>query len=255
MATYDIFGNITLVKFPRDMKLNEKKRYADSFLKEHKSVLTVLEKSDRLKGRLRTPGVKYISGLRTTEALYKENGCAFRFDVSSCYFSPRLSSERAELAKKVKKGESVLVLFGGVGPFAVVIAKTGRPKKVVSVELGKIPSKYAQQNVKTNKVNVNVVQGDVRRILPKMKETFDRVIMARPNLKDSFLDVSYPRVKKGGLLHYYGFYNEEDVNELKELVYSEAHKVGRKIKIIGIKKAGNIGVREYRYRVDIKMLN
>jgi tRNA (guanine37-N1)-methyltransferase len=255
MAGYDILGNIVLMKFPLEMKKSGKLRIAKKFLNEHKNVGTVLEKSGSIHGRLRTPETKYVAGVKTREALYHENGCVFRFDAQTSYFSPRLSSERAELANMVKKGEEVLVLFGGVAPFAIVIAKTKKANRVVSVELGKIPSKYALMNVKSNKVNVEVIQGDVNRVLPKMKDKFDRVIMARPNLKDSFLDVSLPKVLTGGILHYYGFYEEDKINDLKELIETEAKKSGRKIKIIRIKKAGDVGVRKYRYRVDVKMLD
>jgi len=255
MAPYDILGNIVIMKFSRDITSSQKKIVAREFLDTHQNVTTVLEKTDRLKGRLRIPGVKYIAGVKTTEAIYKENGCIFRFDVTSSYFSPRLSTERAELARKIKKGESVLVLFGGVAPFAVVISKTGKPKKVVTIELGKIPSKYAEMNVKSNKVKVQVIQGDVRRLLPKMKEKFDRVIMTRPNLKDDFLDVSLPRVKSGGILHYYGFYSEDRLDDLKRLLITKSFEAKRKIKILNIKKAGDVGVREFRYRVDTKLIN
>lgn len=255
MAPYDVLGNIVLMKFPRETSQIQKRKFANNFMNEHKNIYTVLEKTTKVHGRLRTPGVKYISGIKTNEVIYRENGCVFRFDVSTSYFSPRLSSERLEIAKMVKKGESVLVLFGGVAPFAVVISKTGKAKKVVSVELGKIPSKYALINVKANKVNVEVVQGDVRRILPKMKDKFDRIIMSRPNLKDDFLDVTFTVTKKGSFIHYYGFYEEEKLNELKELIERRAKEAKKKIKILKIKKAGDVGVRVYRYRVDFKILS
>lgn len=255
MRGYDILGNIAIVKFERGTKKRQKKKVADGILETHKNIRTVLEKSDKFKGRLRTLKTNYIAGEKTKEALYKENGCEFRFNVETCYFSPRLSSERKEIADMVEKGEDVLVLFAGVAPFSIVIAKTKKPKRVVSVELGRECSKYAAENARRNKVDVEVVQGDVRKVLPKMKDKFDRVVMARPNLKDDFLDVSYPKVKKGGIVHYYGFYDEKDLDKLKELIESEAKKAKRKIKITGIKKAGDIGVKRYRYRVDVKVMN
>ncbi|MEK6856147.1 MAG: hypothetical protein AABX66_03255, partial [Nanoarchaeota archaeon] len=253
---YDILGNIVIVKFDRKTKVAQKKKWALAFLNERKQVKTVLEKSNKFRGRLRTLTTKFIEGVKTKEVLYRENGCEFRFNTDSCYFSPRLSSERKEIADLVKKNEEVLVLFGGVGPFAIVIAKTGKSKKVVSVELGRECSKYALENVKRNKLEnkVEIIQGDVRRILPKINRTFDRVVMTRPNLKDSFLEVSFPRVKKGGIIHYYGFYREVDLDKMKEMIEKEAKKAERKIKILGIKKAGDIGVRTFRYRVDIKVL-
>jgi len=253
---YDIVGNIAVFKFDWNEKAREKKKKAEKFLKEHKGVRTVLEKVEKFKGRLRVPKTKYIAGEKTKEVLYKENDCVFRFNVDSCYFSPRLSSERKEIADKVKRGENVLVMFGGVAPFAVVIAKKGRAGRVVSVELGRECNKYARENVKRNKLGgkVEVIQGDVRKKVPLLKKKFDRIVMARPNLKDSFLDVAFPRVKKRGAIHYYGFYREEDKAELRELILSEAKKARKKVKILKVKKAGNIAPYAYRYRVDLKVL-
>ena len=257
MAAYDVVGNIVIVKFDRKTKSSEKKKFALKFLKEHGNVRTVLEKSRKFSGRLRTQKTKYIAGERNKESLYKENGCLFRLNVDSCYFSPRLSSERKEIASFVKRGENVLVLFGGVAPFAIVIAKLSKAGKVVNVELGRECSKYAEMNVRLNKISdkVEIVQGDVRKVLKGIKEKFDRIVMARPNLEDSFLDAGFPRVKKGGIIYYYGFYEEENMNKLKELINEEANKAGKKVKILKIKKAGEIGTHKFRYRADIKVLN
>jgi len=148
-------------------------------------------------------------------------------------------------------------LFGGVAPYAIVIAKLSGAKRVVSVELGRECNKYAEINIKRNKLKdrIELIQGDVRVVLPKLKEKFDRIIMARPNLKDSFLDVAFPRIKKGGIMHYYGFYEEDKLNELRELIEREAKRAKKKIKIISLKKAGDIGAYKYRYRLDLKVLN
>jgi tRNA (guanine37-N1)-methyltransferase len=253
----DILGNIAILKFDWQTSMDEKKKDALRFLKEHKGVRTILEKSEKFSGRLRTMKTRYLAGEKNLEALYKENGCEFRFNVESCYFSSRLATERLEIAKMVKKGEEVLVMFGGVAPFAVVIAKLSKAKRVVSVELGKECSKYAKINAKRNKVEgrVEIVQGDVRRVLPKMKEKFDRIVMARPNLKDSFLDAAFLKIRKGGMIHYYGFYEEDKLGEMKKMILDEAGRAGKKIKIVKIKKAGDIGAYRFRYRADILVFN
>ena len=214
---------------------------------------TVLEES-KFKGRLRTKKTTFVFGERTKEVLYRENGCVFRFNVDTCYFSPRLSTERKEIAKKVKRNEEVLVMFGGVAPFAIVIGKHSKAREVVSVELGRACSKYAKENVKRNKLDtVAVVQGDVRKNVPLLKRTFDRIVMARPNLQDSFLDVAFRAIKKGGVIHYYGFYPASEKSKLKAMVVDEAKKARKRIRILRITKAGEIGVKRYRWRVDVKV--
>jgi len=260
MAPYDVIGNIVIVKFNRDAGAREKKKFASRFLKEHKQVTTVLEKIGRVKGRLRTGKTKWIAGAKTREALYRENGCEFRLNVDTCYFSPRLSSERSEIAGFVKQGESVLVMFAGVGVYSVVIGKLSKCSEVVSVELGRECSKYALENVRRNKLTarVRVVQGDVRKVIGKGKkvnERFDRIVMARPNLEDSFLDVAFKNIRDKGIIYYYGFYDEDRLSEMKEMIFKEARKARKKIKIMDVKKAGDIGKGKYRYRADVMVLN
>jgi tRNA (guanine37-N1)-methyltransferase len=256
---YDIIGNVALVKFERGESMKNKKKFAEKLLKSHNNIKTVLEKASKFSGRLRTNKTKFILGENTKEVLYRENGCEFRFNIDTCYFSPRLGSERMEIASLCRKGEDVLVLFGGVAPFAIVISKNSKVNKVVSVELGRACSKYALENVKRNKLigKVEIIQGDVKRILPKINRKFDRIVMARPNLKDDFLESAFKCIKKGGMIYYYGFYDEFEIiaGVLNDLIEMRAKESGKKIKILGIKKAGDIGVRKYRYRADVKVLS
>ena len=252
MAPYDVVGNIVLAKFARDATRKEKKQFAHAFLEAHPHVTTVLEKTGRIKGRLRTPETKWIAGEKTKEALYKENGCVFRFHVDTCYFSPRLADERKQLAGIVKKGERVLVLFGGVAPFAIVIAKAGKAREVVSVELNKSAQRYARENVKRNKVNVHVVQGDVKKALIALG-SFDRIIMTRPNLQETFLRFALRAARKHTVIHYYGFCLETELKSMKEQLLVEARHAHRTLRIVRTKKAGDIGTRKYRYRIDLKV--
>ncbi len=256
MANYDIIGNIAIIKFPRKTNFKTKKKFANLFLKKYKNIRTILEKIDKFSGRLRTQKTKYLAGDKTKEALYKENNCVFRLNVDSCYFSPRLASERKEIALKVKNGENVLVMFGGIAVYAIVISKLSKAKKIISIEISRKCNKYANENVKRNKLNnVDIIQGDVRKKVPLLKEKFDRVIMPRPNLKESFLDLAFSKIKKNGIIHYYGFYKENEENKLKELIENEAKKSKKKIKILKIKKAGEIGIKNFRFRVDFRVLS
>jgi hypothetical protein len=45
---------------------------------------------------------------------------------------------RKNVASFVKKGERVLVMFAGVAPFPIVIAKHSKAKEIYSVELGNV---------------------------------------------------------------------------------------------------------------------
>jgi len=250
MKSYDVIGNIAILKHDKNNK-----KLAKKILRQNKNIRTVLEKKEKVHGRLRTIKTKFLAGEKTKEALYKENNCVFRLNVESCYFSPRLSEERKEIAAKIKKKGNILVLFAGVGPFACVIAKNNPKTSVVSVELGRECCKYALINKRMNKLdNLDVLQGDVKRILPRLKEKFDIIVMPRPQLKDTFLKEALKAARRGSLIYYYGFSREDELPAVEKELYDEAKKIRKKIKILKVKKTGEIAPYKYRFRIEIKVL-
>jgi len=290
---FDILGNIALVKFSRETKLNEKRKFAKKILKENNSVKTILEKTSKFKGRLRKQETKHVLGEKTKEVLYKENGCVFRFNIDSTYFSPRLSSERKEISEKIKKNEEVLVMFSGVNPYGVVIAKNSKAKKVYSIEINREANKYAKLNVSLNKLKdkVHIIQGDIKKIADILSKKqvkkshlvnvngiwkivsglssskkranvnkisipskFDVIVMPRPQLKYSFLKEALILSKKGTRIFYYDFCKLEEIGKVKEKIFLEAKKNKKKIKILKIKKAGEVAPYKFRMRVDFKII-
>lgn len=252
-SSFDIIGSIAIVKFPDGTNQKEKKDTAKKILKDIKHVKTVVEKTERIKGRLRTMKTKFLAGIKTKETIHKESGCFFKINIDKCYFSPRLSNERLEIAREIKQRDRVLVMFSGVAPYPIVIAKIAKPKKVISIELGKECCKYAKENVKLNKLdNVEIIQGDVKRIIPKLakkKIKFDKIVMPRPQLKDSFLHEAFLVSKKGTKIFYYDF--DRDVQNIFEKINLVLKKEKKKIKVVRVKKAGEIAPYRYRWRVDL----
>ncbi len=256
---YDFFGNVVLIKFPKKMSIKDKKMFALKLMSKQNSIKTVLEKSGKFKGRLRKMETKYLAGVKNKEVLYKENGCVFRFNIDSTYFSPRLSNERKEIALNIKENDKVLVMFAGVAPYSIVIAKNSKASKVVSVELNREANKYAKINVELNKLKyiVNVVQGDVKNYALKAKsrkERFDVIVMPRPQLKDSFLDSAFLLSKKNTIIYYYDFCNIKDTDKIINKIQDEAKKAGKNIKILNVKTAGEIAPKKIRIRVDFVVL-
>lgn len=270
---FSVLGNIAVVNFSEDTKIMDKRKFAQKILKEQKNITTVLEKVGNFSGRLRKMKTKYLAGKKTKEVLYKENNCVFRFNIDTTYFSPRLSNERKEIAKLIKKNENVFVMFAGVSPFSIVIAKNSKAKKIFSNELNREANKYGELNIERNKLKdkVELVQGDVKKVVMSNVDTqgrtpknsfqeflqrakFDVIIMPRPNLKDTFLESAFKLSKRKTRIYYYGFckIGEEDliVEEIKE----EAKKFKKKIKILKVKKAGEIAPYKIRLRVDFVVL-
>ena len=253
--SYDFFGNVAVVNFPYEEKQSEKKEFASRLMRSNKSIKTVLEKTGKFSGRLRKMKTKFVAGENTKEVLYKENGCVFRFNIDKTYFSPRLSNERKEIAGLVNKRDKVLVMFAGAAPFSIAIArKTGA--RVYNNEINKEANKYGRLNAELNKVKDKIcfVDGDIKRVAKKIKEKFDVIVMPRPQLKDSFLQEAFKLSKKGTRIFYYDFCKEDEINSVIEKVKKEAGKYGKKIKIMKVKKAGEIGPYRYRIRIDFGVM-
>lgn len=256
---FDIFGNIALVKFSFDTKVSEKKKFAEELLKKHKYFKTILEKTGKFKGRLRKQRTNWLAGEKTKEVLHRENGCVFRFNIDETYFSPRLSNERIEIARKIKKDDEVFVMFAGVAPYSIVIAKNSKVKIVYSNEINREANKYAEMNIGLNKLKDKIIllPGDIKKValkLSKEKKKFAVIVMPRPQLKESFLKQAFMLSKKGTRNFYYDFCKESEIELVIEKIKLEARKSKRKIKILRVKKAGEIAPYKFRFRIDFLVL-
>lgn len=254
---FDLIGNIAVIRFPKEFKQKEKKAFAELLLKKQSSIKTVLEKQGKVKGRLRKIKTRYIAGIKTKEVLYKENQCVFRFNIDTTYFSPRLSNERKEIAGKIKKNAMVLVMFAGVGPYSIVIGKNSSAKMVLSNEINREANKYAKLNIELNglKGKVELLQGDIKRAISKLKKKFDVIVMPRPQLKSNFLKQAFSLSKRNTVIYYYDFCKDDEKEKIVEKIKTEAKKARKKIKILKIKNAGEIAPFKFRVRIDFKVLN
>jgi tRNA (guanine37-N1)-methyltransferase len=256
MADYDIFGNIAIIKGEKKTR-KDKIAEARELLKKP-GVLTVLEKATNVSGRLRTIKTKHILGKKNKTAQLKENGCIFRLDVESCYFSPRLSNERQIIASKIKKKDKVLVMFAGVGVYPVVIYHYSKPEKIVGIELGRECCKYFEKNVILNKMpldKIKIIQGDVKKKVDKKLGKFDVVVMARPNLTETFLKWGLIASKPGTRLFYYGFCKDDSLDEMVDELLAEAKKYKKKLKVVENIAAGEIAPYKHRYRIEFLVMN
>ena len=258
----DHVGDIAILNFQVSYQYLMRKFVAWKVLKD-KNTNVVLEKKGIISGELRKTTLNHLAGEKRTDTVHNENGCKFYMDVAETYFSPRLSNERRviceEIAKNIKKTDRVLVMFAGVAPFPIVLGrmlKLSKIKaKVVSSELNKMASEYAEKNVLMNKLEdyVKVVEGDSR----KLKEgKFECIIMARPNLKETFLGAALKFSRKGTKIYYYGFGTEEKVlEEIKKDAGKPTRGTpkGAKIGKIKIRKAGDIAPGKWRWLAEFSV--
>ena len=251
----EIVGDIMILEMPQELEKKEK-FIAEAYLSLNNNITTVVKKSRMHGGVFRTRKVKILAGKRTKETIHYENGIKLKLHLEKTYFSARSAGERLRIAHKIKRGEDVLVMFSGAGPFPLVFGKNSDAKHITGIELNPDAHHYAMENVMLNHLEdkVTATFGDVRKILPKMKKQFDRIAMPLPKTGEEFLDVALPRVKKGGIIHLYAFLNEKDVAAYRKKVREICTKLKYNIRILRLVKCGQFSPGTFRMCFDMKVM-
>ncbi|MFH1510110.1 MAG: class I SAM-dependent methyltransferase family protein [Candidatus Woesearchaeota archaeon] len=247
--SFDVVGDILIFS---DMPESKKQKLiARCFLDSLKNVNVVCRKSGQYSGVYRTPKLTILAGEKRKETVHRENNVSIKLDVEKCYFSPRLATERKRIASLVKPGEKVLVMFSGVAPYPLVIAKNSKPKLVVGIEKNPVAHRYAVENIMLNKIPcISLFKGDVKKVLPTLRQNFDRVLMPLPKSAEDFLCLAILKVKRNRVLHFYDFLPESEFCVAKEKVQSACKKLKRKCKILKVVKCGQFSPRVFRVCVD-----
>jgi len=234
----DFVGSIAIVEIPRELRVHQK-IIGEVILKSNRNVHTVLSKMGAVNGTFRTRAFDFLAGEQTTVTTHKENGCQYRVDIAKVYFSPRLSHEHQRVASSVQEGETVIDLFAGVGPFAILIARTHENVQVYAVDANPHAVEYLETNIRINRVigKIHPLSGNARQVISgKTSGIADRVIMNLPGKAMEFVDVASRAIKeRGGIIHFYFFTDSSNSLETVKARFVEVvEKSGRNVKrIIG----------------------
>lgn len=257
ITSYDIVGDIAIIEVPEELQKKEMK-IADAILKTNKRIKVVAKKLGRVESEFRIRPLKVIAGENRTETVHIEHGCRMRLDVRKVYFSVRLSHERKRIAEQVKPSENILVLFAGVGPFPLVIAKKQPNTKIVAIELNPEAVRYMKENININRIkNILVEEGDARKVvLEKYKGFADRIVMPLPRSADKFLDVAFAGARDNCTVHIYGFAPiENPYTDIEKRIVEEAKKVGARVEILNEKIVRPYAPKVVQVVIDFKIRN
>ncbi|MDE1850386.1 MAG: class I SAM-dependent methyltransferase family protein [Candidatus Micrarchaeota archaeon] len=225
--SYDIVGNIALI----DVKGKAALQTAKAIMETNKNVETVISKDSAVGGKYRTRKYRHVLGKKNFVATYRENGVVLRFDIRKTFFSSRLAFDRLRIARLVKKGENVIVMFAGMGPFAIEIGKMQKDSNVVGIELNRSAYSYMKRNIALNKAtNVTAELGDVKKVANRYKHFANRVVMPLPTDAFSFLGAVVKVARKGCVVHYYAFGErksafEQNTKKVKEFFLRHNRKI------------------------------
>jgi len=252
--SFDIIGDIIIIEIPDELNPYEKD-ISNALKKMHPRVKTVCRKMSERKGRKRLRTLKVIFG-DETETEHREHGCRIKMDVKKAYFSPREGTERERIGKWIKPKEKVLVMFSGVGPFALVGAKMQPDSTYVCVDINRDAIKYAEDNVRINRLQGRVknICGDVKKIYMKLGK-FSRIVMPLPEIAYKYLPEAFECSKKGGYVHLYGIGERSDMfSPLEREVGKAAKKSGRKVRVVRKRKVLPFAPGIYKVCLDIRVV-
>ncbi len=250
---FEIIGDVAILEIPEELE-SRKHIITEAVLKAHRHLKTVLRKKGEVSGIYRVASYEVLHG-GETETIAKEFGCRYRVDPTRVYFSSRLSSERDRIARIAEDGENILVMFAGVGPYAILLARR-KDVKVIGVEINPVACRYFKENVKMNRVEekVEVICGDVRDVVPSLGKRFDRIIMPSPFIAEDYVYLLPGVVKKGGAVHYYTIAGEEEEGELSSRVEDKFRDEGMEVETVFWRRVGSYAPRVNRYVVDVRVL-
>lgn len=211
---FDVIGDIAVLSVPEELS-GYHHIIGEAVTEGRRNVRTVLNKISRLEGSNRIARYEILAGNETV-TVHREYGFSYRLDVSTVFYNPRLASERRRVTLKVRPGERVLVPFCGVGPFVIPSAAKGAA--VVAVEQNHNASRWMRENIVLNAVRdrVTLINGDAFDLSLLPEGTFDRAICPTPYGMDTIFDLLVPRVRKGGMIHFYTFSNQNQASALGE---------------------------------------
>lgn len=209
---FDVIGDVAIVSLPPEMDAY-KPVVAETILSARKNVYTVLNKVQKTGSELRTASYEILAGT-TTVTRYREFGFQYRFDVTKVFFTSRMAYERRRVTEQVEPGETVLVPFCGVGPFAIPAAVRGG--RVTAIEKNPEAYGWLKENIVLNHVekSVTAIPGDARDAGHLQGKRFDRIIIPTPyGMKDS-LDIFSPFTTRDGMIHFYTFGAKNEIPAL-----------------------------------------
>jgi tRNA (guanine37-N1)-methyltransferase len=249
----DVIGDIAIVRL-EGFGPKEKRRIGEALMAEVRNVRSVFEQQGGIEGEHRLRSVKHIAGSRKTLTIHRENGCQFKVDVARCFFSPRLSTERLRISDATARGEKVLNMFAGVGPFSIPIAKRTHAT-VTSCEINPYACRLHRTNNGLNGVKglVSVRHDDALELAEKLKERYDRILMPHPSQADRFLPTALALAKRKSTIHYYRHVLGRDEEEASGNLRDELRGLVPRKAAIAIRRVREVGPRWFEMVADVRL--
>lgn len=256
--SFDVVGDIAILELDSEFAAFET-AVAEAIMEVHPNVRAVFAKRGEVSGPERVRPLRYIAGENRMRTIHREQGCVFNVDLSKAFFSTRLSTEHQRVALLVDKGERVVDMFAGVGPFSILIAKRVGNVRVDAIDANPQAVELLRENIRANKVDakVNAHLGDAGYVVrEELEQTASRVIMNHPSASKDFIgDACDALQPSGGIIHYYTFagenWEEDSRSEIESGVKSSGYAVEQ---VLAIHRVREVAPMKWQVSVDLRVV-
>src|SRR6266487_2638913 len=226
-SSFDVIGDIAVMRIPEELRPDQE-AIGGAILRWNPRIRVVMD--DRgVKGDHRVRDIGIIAGERRTTTVHVEHGLRYRVDLAAAYFSPRLASERKRIADLVREGEVVADPFAGVGPYAILIARRRRPRRVHASDANPVAVELLRTNVAANRAeHVEVREGDAHTVLREVGAV-DRVILDLPHSALQFLPDALAACGSSGTIHLYRILEQVEEADTERQIRSVARAAGFRV--------------------------
>lgn len=254
VGAYDVVGDIAIVIIREELTAKEQS-IAEAILASNSKIKVVAKRAGNYGGEFRTMPLQILAGENRKETEVKEFGIRLLVNPETVYYSVRSGNERKRIASLVTPGESVLVLFSGVAPFPLIIARYSQAGSIIGIEKNPLAHVYAVENLRRNKnqKNIQLYLGDVQEVVPTLAATFDRVIMPLPTRGEEFLSCALQALKADGFLHFYDMQRAELFPQSVAKIADACSACNRTVVASTITRCGHCAPNIYRICIDTQI--
>ncbi|XP_043110816.1 tRNA (guanine(37)-N1)-methyltransferase isoform X2 [Puntigrus tetrazona] len=190
-------GHIAHVNL-RDHQLPYRNLIGQVIIDKNPGVTYVVNKTNTIDSTYRNFQMEVLAGESSMVVKIRENGVFYEFDFSRVYWNPRLSTEHERIISLLQRGDTIVDVFAGVGPFAIPAARRGC--NVLANDLNPESFHWLQHNAKLNKADRKItsfnmdgrdfIRGPLRERLPALMKGSQKihVVMNLPSLALEFLE-------------------------------------------------------------------
>jgi len=253
---FDQIGSICLLRLdPERTTKKFRKRTGQLIIKTHPRITTSVNKLDITTGIERIYPIEHLSGVKNYKSWHREYGVYIKVDLEKAYFNPRLAEEHRRLSLEIKKGERVLDLFTGVGPFALHCA-IAIECQVFAVDINPYAITCLKESIQRNKLIGEIIPiiGDSSNIF-KLDNSYNRIIINLPGKSIDYLELAVNLVKKNGFIVFYQFIDKvKSPIQFMESLIEEKLKNNQIYKIQDIQVGREVSPSKVQMNVIIQIL-